>query len=82
VKDEELLVQSTFTGHVPKGVWVAKAIAGGELYVFCHLASLMKDPQDFTEKITGIIIIIFIVFGIIGLTCFFNWLTDIYYQIR
>lgn len=34
VKDIELLVQSTFTGHSWKQLWVAKAIAGGGLYVF------------------------------------------------
>ncbi len=25
--------QSTCEGHIPKGVWVVKIIAGGELYV-------------------------------------------------
>jgi len=30
----KLLVQSTCEGHISKGVWVAKAIAGGELCVF------------------------------------------------
>jgi len=40
VKDRELLVQSTFTGHIPKGIWVAKAITHGEL---CRISVINEE---------------------------------------
>jgi len=32
VQSIKLLIQSTLNGHTPKGLWVAQAIAGEELY--------------------------------------------------
>jgi len=63
VKDRKLLVQSTFTGHIPKGVWVAQAIAGGELCVY--LRQLKNKGQKYfyrnLKKVLSVVLILFIV---------------------
>lgn len=52
----KLSVQSTRDSHISKGIWVAKAIAGGELCVF--------RQYIFMKKEWGYIKGIFILFGV------------------
>lgn len=55
VQGRKLLVQSTLHGHSPKGLWVAKAIAGGELLLkpaFIKPCKVMIDSQK-VEKAKG-----------------------------
>jgi hypothetical protein len=42
VKVIKLSVQSTFTGHISKGIWVAQAIAGGELCNFTFFCEIIS----------------------------------------
>jgi hypothetical protein len=53
VQGNKLSVRATLNGHIPKGVWVAKAIAGWELFVFnSHLQQnlIINNPNKIMVK--------------------------------